>query len=394
MPMKQVLVVDDSKAARLVLKKMLQSINLVVDLAASGEETLKYLSNHRPDAIFMDHTMPGMDGLQVLKMIKNDTETANIPVAMYTSKEEQGYVGKVKASGAVGILPKPASADALSHIINRLNEAADAVKDEGAKINAEQIQSPMPNNSANFSVDTVETTAKAAAELVFNDAIHACILPLLDEKLDNFKQSLLTDQESTVLGIAGRVCDTRINGFNEKINRQVNEQIKELKNNIKSIQLSSEVTPRLVEQVKVAMGEWIENKTRQIAEHALQQRVNDIAQKTAENVYEERAGELASRLAQQLSKQHAITRMNARATKSEQQVSQGMHDKVETTMATNKAKQLAQKAAEKTASDIVHKMVVDINKNTKSMINRMYIFAISTVFFASATIGAVMFYTL
>jgi CheY-like chemotaxis protein len=392
MSIKQVLVVDDSKAARLVLRKMLQSINLAVDLAASGEEALKYLSARRPDAIFMDHTMPGMDGLQVIKILKNDAETAKIPVAMYTSKEEQGYVNQVKASGAIGILPKPASADALSYIINQLSEAADAVNAQSAAIYAEHVDAMIPANPATISIEAVETTAKAAAESLFNDLIHTRILPLLDEKLDNFEQSFFIDQESTILGIAGGVCNTRINGFSEKFNRQVNEQIKELKESVKSIQLSNGATPKLAEQVKTAMGEFVESKVRQIAENAMQQRVVDVAQQAAKAVYEERVGEFASRLAQQLNKQHAITKTaNPRVTKSEQQVSQVMHERVET-IAANKAKQSAQEAAEKTASDIVNRMIADINRNTKSVINRMYFFAISTVIFAGATVGTVIFY--
>lgn len=391
MSIKQVLVVDDSKAARLVLRKMLQSINLAVDLAASGEEALKYLSSHRPDAIFMDHTMPGMDGLQVIKMIKNDKETADIPVAMYTSKEEQGYVNRVKASGAVGILPKPASADTLSNIIDQLNKAADAVKAQSEAINAEQIEANIPVNGADFPLEAIETTAKAAAESLFSDAVHTRILPLLDERLDNFKQSFFADQESAILGIAGGICDTRINGFSEKFDRQVNEQIKEIKQKIKAIQPSNVVTPKLVEQVEVAMEEFIENKAKQMAEEAVRQRVTEFAREAAMTVYKERSGELASRLAQQLIKQHAIAKANPRVTKADQQRSKNMNDRVET-IAIGKAKQLAQEAAEKTANDIVNKMIVDINRNTKTVINRMYIFAISTLVLAGAAVGTVIFY--
>jgi CheY-like chemotaxis protein len=391
MSIKQVLVVDDSKAARLVLRKMLQSINLAVDLAASGEEALKYLSANRPDAIFMDHTMPGMDGLQVIRLIKNDAETAKIPVAMYTSKEEQGYVDQVKASGAVGILPKPASADALSYIIDQLSEAAQAVHAQSAAIHVEQIDGTITGNTTTIPTSAIETTAKAAAEAIFNDAIITRIIPLLDEKLDHFKESLFVDQESTILGIAGGVCDTRINGFTEKLNRQVNEQINEIKESINAIQVSNVATPELVGQVEAAMGEFVENKARQMATDAVHQRVKDVAKEAAIAVYEERAGELASRLAQQLGKQLAVAKSNPRVIKSEQQVSQAMHDRVES-IAASRAKQSAQVAAEKTASDIVNKMVVDMNKNTKSVINRMYFFTISTVVFASVMVGTVIYY--
>ena len=63
MPVRNVLVVDDSKSARLMLRKMLQGFGLTVDTVDSAEEALSYLRGQRPDAIFMDHTMPGLDAV-------------------------------------------------------------------------------------------------------------------------------------------------------------------------------------------------------------------------------------------------------------------------------------------------------------------------------------------
>ena len=67
MPVRHVLVVDDSKSARLMLRKMLQGFGMTVDTAESGEEALNYLRDRQPDAIFMDHTMPGIDGLTAVR---------------------------------------------------------------------------------------------------------------------------------------------------------------------------------------------------------------------------------------------------------------------------------------------------------------------------------------
>ena len=61
---------------------------------------------HRPDVIFMDHMMPGMDGFQAVQAIKNNPRTATIPIMMYTSQEGELYVGQARALGAVGVLPK------------------------------------------------------------------------------------------------------------------------------------------------------------------------------------------------------------------------------------------------------------------------------------------------
>ena len=81
MTVKHVLVVDDSKSARFMLRKMLGKINLTADLAESGEDALVYLKNNSPDAIFMDHMMPVLNGLENVEKIIRKT----IP----TSKQEE-----------------------------------------------------------------------------------------------------------------------------------------------------------------------------------------------------------------------------------------------------------------------------------------------------------------
>ncbi|HTP39693.1 MAG TPA: response regulator [Steroidobacteraceae bacterium] len=103
---KRALVVDDSRSARAFLTRMLERHDLTVDAAASAEEALSYLSDRRPDVIFMDHLMPGMDGFQALSAIKNNPRTATIPVMMYTSQEGELYLSQARALGAIGVLPK------------------------------------------------------------------------------------------------------------------------------------------------------------------------------------------------------------------------------------------------------------------------------------------------
>jgi CheY-like chemotaxis protein len=106
MPGKRALVVDDSRSARVVLSRMLERYGIAVDSAESAEAALEYLKDRRPDVIFMDHLMPGMDGLQAVREIKANPELAAIPIMMYTSQEGEIYGGQARASGAVGVLPK------------------------------------------------------------------------------------------------------------------------------------------------------------------------------------------------------------------------------------------------------------------------------------------------
>jgi len=117
---KTALVVDDSMTARKVLQRMLEVHDLVVDHAASAEDALTYLSQNRPDIIFMDHEMPGMDGFEAVTAIKKNPATATIPIMMYTAQEGELYVGQARALGAVGVLPKQVEPVELSKVLESL----------------------------------------------------------------------------------------------------------------------------------------------------------------------------------------------------------------------------------------------------------------------------------
>ena len=119
-PQRVALVVDDSKLARYVLKEMLLDLGIKVETAESAEEALGSLSAFKPDVIFMDHMMPGMDGFQAVQAIKSDPKTASIPILMYTSKDEGVYVNQARALGAVGVLPKKLKPVQLQEVLVQL----------------------------------------------------------------------------------------------------------------------------------------------------------------------------------------------------------------------------------------------------------------------------------
>src|SRR5258707_12609757 len=121
MARKRALVVDDSKSARVILSRMLEKYDIEVDMAESAEQAIEYLKGNRPDAIFMDHLMPGMDGLQAVRAIKGNPQTAMIPIMMYTSQEGELYVGQARALGAMGVLPKQVRPVDVSKVLYELH---------------------------------------------------------------------------------------------------------------------------------------------------------------------------------------------------------------------------------------------------------------------------------
>ena len=91
----------------------------LVETRESAEGALEYLEQNRPDVIFMDHVMTGMDGLSAVQLIKKDPLVASIPVLMYTSQEGDVYADAAKASGADGVLPKQMSPADISDALVR-----------------------------------------------------------------------------------------------------------------------------------------------------------------------------------------------------------------------------------------------------------------------------------
>ena len=155
MTAKRALVVDDSKSARAFLAKLLEEQSLEVDAAETAEQAIDYLSQHRPDVIFMDHLMPGMDGFQAVQAIKSNPRTATIPILMYTSQEGELYLGQARALGAAGVLPKSVAPADVRTVLQQLHLVGEP---EAATVAAQ----PELRDAAVAVANTIETEALSA----------------------------------------------------------------------------------------------------------------------------------------------------------------------------------------------------------------------------------------
>ena len=142
MSAKRALVVDDSKSARAFLARMLERYDIEVDTAESAEQAIDFLTRERPDVIFMDHLMPGMDGFQAVQTIKNNPQTATIPIMMYTSQEGELYLGQARALGAIGVLPKQIKPTDVSKVLYDLKLVADRRTGEGSAFTPFTVVAP------------------------------------------------------------------------------------------------------------------------------------------------------------------------------------------------------------------------------------------------------------
>ncbi len=167
---KRALIVDDSRSARLVLQRMLEKYGLRADTVASAEDALDYLLRHRPDVIFMDHMMPGMDGFEAVRHIKKNLETATIPIIMFTSQSGEIYLSQARALGAVDILPKATASTELHEALRRLGllketvAVDEVVRDE--PLNEKSVTHPIRKFTSDLlRPNKVESDDKVIAEL-------------------------------------------------------------------------------------------------------------------------------------------------------------------------------------------------------------------------------------
>ena len=122
MEIRSALVVDDSKLASLTLSRMLSKRAIDVESAPSGEDALEYLRHKRPDVIFMDILMPGMDGYQAAQSIANMPGISGIPVIMCSSKDSAEDRQKAMKHGAKGFIIKPVTEDGLTQALKSIGE--------------------------------------------------------------------------------------------------------------------------------------------------------------------------------------------------------------------------------------------------------------------------------
>jgi CheY-like chemotaxis protein len=184
---KRALVVDDSRSARLVLKRQLVKHGIEVDEAASAEEALEFLRHNKPHAIFMDHMMPGMDGFEAVRIIKTNPATALIPIMMYTSKEGgELYLGQARALGAVGVLPKEVqSVDLVSklnslHLLDPAPENAPALNDAEPFSPAKEIAALAREAADETMIDLLQPHLDAQSRRLHN-SIQSAMGMLLEE---------------------------------------------------------------------------------------------------------------------------------------------------------------------------------------------------------------------
>jgi len=115
----KILIIDDEIDIVETVSFMLTARGYTVISAFDGIEGMEKAKLQKPNLIFLDIMMPGMDGYEICVKIKTDKDTKNIPIIMLTAKGESDSVQKAHKSGANDYIVKPFS---LPTLLNKINK--------------------------------------------------------------------------------------------------------------------------------------------------------------------------------------------------------------------------------------------------------------------------------
>ncbi|MBI2477489.1 MAG: response regulator transcription factor [Planctomycetia bacterium] len=161
-----VFIVDDDEDVRNSISILARSVNLDVELFASGQEFLNNYQNDRPGCLVLDARMPGMSGLELQQ--KLNEQVRRIPTIMLTAHAEVSMATQVLRAGAVDFMQKPFSPQIL---LERIHEAiqldADTRRaDEGRTAIAKLVTSLSPREQEVMELLAVgRSTKEIAAQL-------------------------------------------------------------------------------------------------------------------------------------------------------------------------------------------------------------------------------------
>ena len=125
----KILIVDDDRDIREMLTRILRFHKYETETASDGFETGAKVVGFKPDLIILDLFMPGMDGFEVCKKLKEDPGSADIKILIYTADESDENRERIMALGADGYLVKPVDNNVFFRQVKNLLNNGQGVND-------------------------------------------------------------------------------------------------------------------------------------------------------------------------------------------------------------------------------------------------------------------------
>lgn len=259
MDIHKALVVDDSKVAHLTLRKLLSERGIQVDWVGSGEDAITYMEKQRPDIIFLDVMMPGMDGFETAHAITKNPAIAAPPVIMCSANATEEDKENANRNGAVGFLSKPYTPAQMDQMLVMVSE----------------LRVPVVEQAVTSDTPAVPARPSVEPEIPSPDALQA------------IPQSMTAAAPGVATIDVAKVASDTARTVAEKVAR--------------------EVTRPLAEQIARQFAEEAGRKAAQAAIEAAKKAANDIARTSAAESARSTSEQVARDVSQQVAQQ-AIAR--------------------------------------------------------------------------------------
>ncbi|MBF0310920.1 MAG: response regulator [Magnetococcales bacterium] len=117
---KHILIVDDDARNRKLMETLLHADGYTVQCVQLGAEALASVAITTPDLILLDLMMPGMDGFEVVRRLKADDTSRNIPIVMVTALGDESSRARLATAGVCDVLIKPISRWDLKNCLDKI----------------------------------------------------------------------------------------------------------------------------------------------------------------------------------------------------------------------------------------------------------------------------------
>lgn len=113
----KILVCDDDPGILEVIKIILEENNIEVVTASNGKGIQKLIASVKPDMLFLDLWMPGIEGEEITKILKRDPKTKKIPIIIISALNDTKEIAK--KVGANGFISKPFTIEGLLEVVEK-----------------------------------------------------------------------------------------------------------------------------------------------------------------------------------------------------------------------------------------------------------------------------------
>ena len=134
----KILVVDDNRLNREIVKKMLEEYNTKVITAKSGEEAIEIIEEENNiNVVLLDVCMPGMDGVETARKLKKIEKSENCAIILFTSVDIRDSISEINSLGIIGYITKPIK---RSELLYKIKEGINKLNYKNIEKNIEEIK--------------------------------------------------------------------------------------------------------------------------------------------------------------------------------------------------------------------------------------------------------------